>query len=199
MLRNEDPVLRSAAFAMLRQLAEHDAPESAVKTTWGGPYREYLVRQLGGEFLNGSFWLHRIAPKSAPLVLFAADTRAEIVLFGDGIGLTAPIRTLAGQEFALTYEAGSDKCVVSRIAAQVGRRQMLCPPTLEDIIRTMAELAPSIPTSSTCSASSMNGNVSTARPASTPRCPRSRRRCWSRRSATARCSATSPARRNARS
>jgi hypothetical protein len=142
MLSEGDPALRSTAFAMLRELAEHDSPEAGVKTPWGGPYREYLVRNLGGEQLNGSFWLHRVAPRSSRMVCFAADTRAEVVLFGEGIALNGSVRTLAGpaEEFVLTYESGSDKCVVSRISRQLGRRQTLCPPTLEDIIRAMAAL-----------------------------------------------------------
>jgi hypothetical protein len=142
MLNDSDPVLRSNTFAMLRQLAERDAPEANLKTPWGEPYREYLVKQLGGEMLGGSFWLHRVAPKSPRLICFSADTRAELVFFGEGISLCSQVRTLAGpsQEFALTFEAGSDKCVVSRISAQVGKRQTLCPPTLEDIVRAMAGL-----------------------------------------------------------
>jgi hypothetical protein len=142
LFNESDPALRSASFALLRQLAERDSVEPNAKTPWGGPYREYLIRNLGGEQLNGSFWLHRVAPKSARLVCFAADTRAEIVLFGDGIALTHGIRTMAGptQEFVLAYEEGSDKCVISRISAQLGKRQTLCPPTLEDIIRTMATM-----------------------------------------------------------
>jgi hypothetical protein len=142
MLANDDTVLRSAAFAMLRQLAETDSPEIRRKTAWGTPYREYLVNNLGGEYLAGSFWLHRVAQRSARFATFAGDTRAEVVLFGDRIGLTGAVRMLAGpaKEFALTYETGSDKCIVSRISAQLGRRQTLCPPTLEEIIRAMAEL-----------------------------------------------------------
>lgn len=142
LLANDDTVLRSAAFAMLRRLAEKDPPEIGKKTPWGTPYREYLVNNLGGEYLGGTFWLHHVAPRSARLVTFAGDTRAEIVLYGDRIGLTGDVRMLAGpsKEFALTYEAGSDKCVISRISAQLGRRQTLCPPMLDEIIRAMTEL-----------------------------------------------------------
>jgi flagellar basal body P-ring protein FlgI len=142
MLNEPDTVLRSTAFRMLRQLAEGDAPETGLKTAWGTPYHEYLIKNLGGEYLAGSFWLHRVAPRSSRLVSFASDSRAEVVLFGDGIGLTGPVRALVGpaKEFALTYEAGSDKCVISRISAQLGRRQTLCQPSLEEIIRALAEL-----------------------------------------------------------
>src|SRR5262249_1644912 len=113
MLPSGDVELRTGAFTALRGLAERDAPESKLKTPWGEPYRECLRRQLGGELLGGSFWLHRVAPQSPRLVGFAADTRAEVVLFGDGAGLSGPVRTLVGRDFALTFEPGGDRCVVS--------------------------------------------------------------------------------------
>jgi hypothetical protein len=46
----------------------------------------------------------------------------------------------AGQEFALTFEPGNDQCIVKRISVQTGPRQKLCPPTLDDIVRTLADL-----------------------------------------------------------
>jgi hypothetical protein len=140
MLAGDDVELRTEAFAALRQLAERDPPEPGMKTPWGDPYREWLNKHLGGEFLAGSFWLHRVAPQSPRLVSFSADNRAEVVLFGDGAALSAPIRTLVGREFALTLEPGSDRCVVSRITARSGQRQKLCTPALEDILRAMADL-----------------------------------------------------------
>jgi Flagellar P-ring protein len=147
LLRDTDPVLRSGAFSALRQLAEHDLPEPGLKAPGGEPYREWLHRHLGGELLGGSFWLHRVAGGTQRLVAFAGDTRAEVVLFGDGIALAAPVRLLAGpgQEFALTFEPGADRCTVSRISARLGKRQKLCPPTLEEILRAMAELGGDYP------------------------------------------------------
>jgi flagellar basal body P-ring protein FlgI len=145
LLAEDGEELRTGAFAALRGLAEHDLPEPGLKTPWGDPLRECLHKQLNGELLGGSFWLHRVAAKSQRLVCFSADTRAEIVLFGDRIALSAPIRTLAGQEYALTFEPGGDRCAVSRIAAKLGKRQTLCAPVLEDIIRTMAELGADYP------------------------------------------------------
>jgi hypothetical protein len=147
LLSDGDPVLRAAAFGHLRELAERDPPEPKLKTTWGGPYREYLVRNLGGELLNDSFWLHHVAPKSERLVCFSADSRAEVVLFGDGIALTGPVRTLIGngQDFSVSYEPGvGQKCILKRISPQ-GNRQAICPPTLEDVIRTLAELGAEYP------------------------------------------------------
>jgi hypothetical protein len=140
ILSEDDTELRCAAFTTLRQLAEQDLPEPGLRTPWGEPYREWLNKQLGGELLNASFWLHRVGPRSSRLVAFAVETRAEIVLFGDNIALAAPVRTLAGQEFALTYEPGGDRCTVSRFSAKLGKQQKLCPLALEDVIRSMAEL-----------------------------------------------------------
>jgi Flagellar P-ring protein len=145
LLAEEDGELRTGAFAALRELAERDLPEPKLKTPWGDPYRECLHKQLGGELVGGSFWVHRVAAKSSRLVCFRADTRAEIVLFGDNVALSAPVRTLAGQEFALTFEPGADRCTVSRISARLGKRQKLCPPVLDDILHAMAELGGEYP------------------------------------------------------
>ncbi len=145
LLAAEDPALRAQAFATLRTLGERDLPEPGMKTAWGEPFRETLHKQLNGELLNGSFWLHRVAPQSSRLVAFAADTRAEVVLFGEKVGLSAPVRTTAGQEFTLTFEPGGDRCTVSRFSPRLGKRQKLCSPALEDIVRTMAELGADYP------------------------------------------------------
>jgi hypothetical protein len=145
LLSEDSEELRTGAFAALRGLAENDLPEPGLKTAWGDPVRECLHKQLNGELLGGSFWLHRVAAKSQRLVCFSADTRAEVVLFGDPIALSAPIRTLAGQEYALTFEPGSERCTVSRISATLGKRQTKCAPVLEDIIRTMATLGADYP------------------------------------------------------
>jgi flagellar basal body P-ring protein FlgI len=145
LLTEDSEEVRTGAFVALRGLAEHDLPEPGLKTVWGDPLRETLHKQLNGELLGGSFWLHRVAAKSQRLVCFSADNRAEIVLFGDRIALSAPIRTLAGQEYTLTFEPGGDRCAVSRISAKLGTRKTLCAPVLEDIIRTMAELGADYP------------------------------------------------------
>ena len=102
MLAMDDPSLRCGAFRGLRLLDE-SAPR--------------LRKELGGEFLGQSYWLHQVAPKSARLVHFALGKKAEIVLFGDDIRI-APVKLLAGPEFAVSVEQGDDRCTIARITAR---------------------------------------------------------------------------------
>ena len=126
LLAADDAELRCGAFLALRLIDERDA-------------------RLGGEQLNDAFWLHRVAPGSPKLVNFAVGKRAEVVLFGEGIAVTGPVRTLVGQEFAVTREADDDRVTVSRISAQTGKRYKQCPPALDDVIRTLSELGGDYP------------------------------------------------------
>ena len=140
LMADESPTLRCAAFTALRQIAERDLPDSTLKTPWGEPYRDWLHKRLGGEKLAGTFWLHRVAAKSAPLVCFAADTRAEVVLFGETARLTTPVRMQVGREFTLTLDPGADRCTVSRFSARFGDQQKACAPALENVIRAMGDM-----------------------------------------------------------
>jgi hypothetical protein len=119
LLGSRDAETRYGAFRALRALDEHD-------------------ESVQGEQLNESFWLHKVAPGSAPLVHMSSNRRAEIVLFGDDAYLKPPFSILAG-EFAITEE-GSGKCMISRFAVghEPARRQ--CSLKLEDVLRTLASL-----------------------------------------------------------
>jgi hypothetical protein len=128
MLTLDDPSLRCGAFRALRLLDE-SAPR--------------LRRDLGGELLGNSFWLHRVAPQSPRLVHFALGKKAEIVLFGEDIQISA-VKVLAGSEFAVSVEPSDDRCTVSRITTQgVARKQ--CTLRLDDVLRTMADLGAGYP------------------------------------------------------
>src|SRR6202011_837777 len=81
-----DDETRYGAFRALRALDENDP----------------LVQ---GEFLNDSFWLHRVAPDAPPLAHVSTTRRAEIVLFGETPTLKPPFSFLAGQ-FAVTATPG---------------------------------------------------------------------------------------------
>ncbi len=129
MLALDDSSLRCGAFRALRLLDE------------SGPR---LQKDLGGEFLGHSFWLHQVAPKSSRLVHFALGKKAEVVLFGDDIQL-APVRLLAGTEFAVAVESGDDRCTVSRITSQGAVNRKQCTLRLADVIRAMADLGAGYP------------------------------------------------------
>jgi hypothetical protein len=127
MLTMDDTSLRCGAFRALRVLQDDKG----------------LRRELGGEVLNHSFWLHQIAPKSSRLVYFALGKKAEIVLFGEEIQV-APIRLLAGSEFTVVIDNGDDRCTISRITTQ-GSVSKQCTRRLDDVLRAMAALGAGYP------------------------------------------------------
>jgi Flagellar P-ring protein len=126
LLASDDTELRCGAFFALRLLDERDP-------------------RLGGELLNQSFWLHKVATRSSRLVNFAVSKRAEVVLFGDNVAIVRPIRTRVGQDFVLAMEPGDDRCTVSQITAQGGKKYKQCPPRVEDVIRTLADMGAEYP------------------------------------------------------
>jgi Flagellar P-ring protein len=91
-----------------------------------------------GELLNDSFWLHRVAPGSLPLVHVSTTRRAEIVLFGQEPVLKPPFSFLAG-EFAVTATEDEDRCMVSRFPPRSAPVRKSCAANLEAVIRAMAE------------------------------------------------------------
>ena len=98
---------------------------------------------MQGEFLNDSFWLHRVAPDAPPLVHVSTTRRAEIVLFGEEPTLKPPFSFLAGQ-FAVTA-TDDDRCTVSRFPPQRRRAAKQCSLKLEDLLRTMADMGGTYP------------------------------------------------------
>ncbi len=113
-----DDVTRYGAFRALRALDDHDP-------------------MVQGDRLNDSFWLHRVAPDTAPLVHYSTTRRAEIVLFGEEPTMKPPFSFLAG-EYAITATADDDRCTVSRFPHRGGVERKQCSLKLEDVLRTMA-------------------------------------------------------------
>jgi hypothetical protein len=94
---------------------------------------------IHGEQLNESFWLHKAAPGTKPLIHISSTHRAEIILFGEESALKAPFSILAG-EFAITATDDEDRCMVSRFPLRGSPMRKQCGLKLEEIIRTMADL-----------------------------------------------------------
>ncbi len=120
-----DPETRYGAFRALRALDENDS----------------LVK---GEFLNDSFWLHRVAPEAAPLVHVSTSRRAEIVLFGEEPRLKAPFSFQAG-EFVVTATGDEDRCTVSRFPHRGGVMRKQCSLQVEEVLREMADIGATYP------------------------------------------------------
>ena len=119
-----DDEVRYGAFRALRALNDQDP----------------LVQ---GEFLNDSFWLHRVAPDGPPLIHVSTTRRAEIVLFGEEPTLKPPFSFLAGQ-FAVTA-TDDDRCTVSRFPPNGGVQRKQCSLKLDELFRTMADMGGTYP------------------------------------------------------
>jgi Flagellar P-ring protein len=120
LLSSPSAETRYGAFRALRALDEH---EDAVQ----------------GEEMNGSFWLHRVAPGSPGLVHISTWNRAEIVLFGDEARLQAPFARVIG-EFTVTAREGDEGCTISRTSLRHGKNKRQCSLKLDDVIHTLSDM-----------------------------------------------------------
>jgi hypothetical protein len=126
LMRHPSPNVRYGAFRALRALDEH---EPAVQ----------------GEFLNHSFYLHRVAPDSPSLVHLSTLGRAEVVLFGEEPVLLPPFSLQAGRDFAITAQKDEDRCIVSRFSAEKGVWREYSSLRVEDVIRSLGQLGATYP------------------------------------------------------
>ena len=161
-LASSQPALRVYCLTALASLDEAISHvelrnllnQSSAETRYGAFHALHSLDErdeaIKGEQLNGSFWLHRVAPESSPLVHLATTSRAEIVIFGEEPIMTPPFPILAG-EFTVTANKGDDRCTVTHVSLRSGKVQKQCPLKLEEVIRTMAAMGALIRTSSNCS------------------------------------------------
>jgi hypothetical protein len=93
-----------------------------------------------GELLNDSFWLHKAAPGTPPLVHISSTRRAEVVLFGEEPFLKPPFSFLAGEFTVTATEDDTTRCTVSRVPLRGAPTHRQCSLKLEDVLRTMTDL-----------------------------------------------------------
>ena len=155
----KQPYLRAYALAALASLDEsvcHDqlgellTTETDDETRYGAfralrtlDPRDEVVR---GVLLGESFWLHRVAPKSKPLIHISMSKRPEVVLFGDRQKLLPPFSLQAG-EFAVTAGRAEDvRCTISHFPLNdEGGSRTRCSLELGDILKVLAEQGASYP------------------------------------------------------
>jgi hypothetical protein len=124
LMGNADANLRYGAFVALRLMDEKNP-------------------LIGGQFVNNSFWLHRVAPGAPGLVHITSDRRSEVVLFGDGLKLRGPFTLPVGSEFAVSMSATDPEVRVSRVVRVKGEaevKEVRCKPELADVLLTLARL-----------------------------------------------------------
>jgi hypothetical protein len=119
LLASPSPETRYGAFRALRALDEQ-------------------AEAVQGDHLNDSFWLHRVAPNSLPLVHLATN-RAEVVLFGEDALLLPPFPILAG-EFTVTANKGDERCTITRTSLRHGKSKVQCSLKLEEVLHKLAEM-----------------------------------------------------------
>jgi flagellar basal body P-ring protein FlgI len=151
-LVEEQPALRAFCLTALASLDEaichvelRKLLESPSTETRYGAFRalrgmDETEEAIQGELLNDSFWLHRVAPGSMPVVHMTTSNRPEIVLFGDDIVLAPPFSILAGGEFTVTAGPNDDHSTITHISLRNGRSTKQCSLKLEDTLRTLALL-----------------------------------------------------------
>src|SRR5262249_40006689 len=104
----------------LRRLMDSSSPETRYGAFRALRALDEREEAIGGEQFNESFWLHRVAPHSRPLVHVSTGRRAEVVLFGEEAALAPPFAILAG-EFTITAGKEDDRCTISRISLRAGK------------------------------------------------------------------------------
>jgi hypothetical protein len=92
-----------------------------------------------GELFNESFWLHRVAPGTSPLVHISSTRRAEIVLFGEEPMLKRDFACAAG-EFVVTVSKDDDQCFISRVPLHGRPSRRTCSLELSKVLHTLAEM-----------------------------------------------------------
>ena len=96
--------------------------------------------------LGDAFWLHKVAPKTTPLIHVAMSKRPEIVLFGDRHTLVPPFALQIG-EFAVTASGADDsRCTISHFPMNAeGGSRTRCSLELTEILKVLAEQGATYP------------------------------------------------------
>ncbi|MGL4552079.1 MAG: flagellar basal body P-ring protein FlgI [Gemmataceae bacterium] len=146
------PLFRAYALTALASLRESACQQQLVELietaaddeTRYGAFRALLTLNprhpaVAGDNVGGSFFLHRLAPDSPPLVHLSTSRRAEVALFGKTPTMKPPFSLLAG-EFTVTADADDQRCTVSRTPLSGGPDRRSCGLEVDAVIRQMADL-----------------------------------------------------------
>ncbi len=151
------PMLRAFALTALASLGESASrtrlkelvTSAADDETRYGAFRALRMLDdqdplVQGELLGDSFWLHRVAPNTPPLVHFTSNHRCEIVFFGPEPCLLPDFSYLAG-DYVLTSAAEDDKCTISRVNSHGEPTRKQCSLKLGEVLHVLADLGASYP------------------------------------------------------
>ncbi|MBI1830043.1 MAG: flagellar basal body P-ring protein FlgI [Planctomycetes bacterium] len=125
LMITDQPALRCAAFHALSMLDENDS-------------------RLGGTFLNGTAWVHRVPQAPNSEIYFSTGRRPQIVLFGKGITLAPGTRMMVGNDFPVIPGERAGEFLVKRITVQ-GEERRVSTNRVDDILTCLIELRATYP------------------------------------------------------
>ncbi|QVL30597.1 flagellar basal body P-ring protein FlgI [Telmatocola sphagniphila] len=149
-LTEEHPSMQAYALTALASLNEaacyyklQDLLASTIPEVRYGAFRALREQDpnqeiIRGTKLNKSFYLHKVALNSLPMVHLLNDKRSEVVLFGDTPALIAPFSFAIGTELTVSAKVEDNTVTINRFSVKHGNQVEQCPLNLEAIIRTMA-------------------------------------------------------------
>jgi hypothetical protein len=121
LMNDREPEVRYGAFRALRMLDDHASEVAGVK-------------------YNESFWIHKVALDSPPMIHILSSHRPEIVLFGEKQVMAAPFRIAVGDEFTVAADKDSPVCTIKRFSVKHGQAVKQCSMNVADVIKNLAEI-----------------------------------------------------------
>jgi hypothetical protein len=121
---------------LMTSSSEDDVRYGAFRSLRALDPRDRMVR---GEFLNESFWLHRVETEAPPLVHISATRRAEIVVFGEE-PILKPEFGLQSGEFVVTASKDDRQCTISRMPLHGRIVRRSCSLELTKVLHTLADM-----------------------------------------------------------
>ena len=129
----------ASSFA-LQDLLASDVPEIRYGAFRAMREREPRSYSSKDQLMNKSFWLHKVAPESPPLVHLLSNGRAEVAVFGKTPQLVAPFSLRAGPDLVVTARPGDSAVTISRFSTRKAQRQEQSSFAVADVVKTMADL-----------------------------------------------------------
>lgn len=155
-IAGNEPAFRWHALTALAAMDDFAAYDSLVELLHVrsaearyGAFRALKARSendplIADENLAGEFYYHVIPTTGDPMVHVTRTRVPEVVLFGPEQRLVTPVLLFAGKEIMIK-STEDDRLKVSRFAADEPDRHQECEPTIDAMVRTLAELGASYP------------------------------------------------------
>ena len=125
LLASSQPALRCAAFHALTLLDDADL-------------------SLGSLPVHDVFTLHLLPQAPNATVYYSTSKRAQVILFGRNITLSADTSMMVGNDYTVKVDAKTGKCTVKRITLD-GERKIECANQLKEAILALSDLGATYP------------------------------------------------------